>query len=108
MKQIIEKYFTIIVLVLLVLTFFKGCNDSRRLTKIETEITALRDSMVTKDNLFKVETNMTNTLNEFQGTLWGFGDSYTTLLNITGESKIENKSNEKAFKIIKDMNQNDK
>jgi len=100
MKQFIEKYFTIIVFVLLVFTFFKGCNDSRELTKVKNELSSLRDSVATKSDMREVKQFMTDT----QNTLWGFGDSYMTLLNITGESKIENKSNQKAMNKIKELN----
>jgi hypothetical protein len=96
MKQTIEKYFTIIVFILLIFTFFKGCNDSRELTKIKNEITVLRDSMATKSEIREVNKFMIET----QNTLWGFGDSYMTLLNITGESKIENKSNKAANEML--------
>jgi len=100
MKQFIEKYFTIIVFVLLVFTFFKGCNDSRELTKVKNDLSSLRDSVATKTEI-RV---MNKQIIEFQNTLWGFGDSYMTLLNITGESKIENKSNQKAMNKIKELN----
>jgi len=104
MKQFIEKYFTVIVFVLLIFTFFKGCNDSRELTKVKNELSSLRDSVATKSDMREVKQFMTDT----QNTLWGFGDSYMTLLNITGESKIENKSNQKAMNKIKELNLNKK
>lgn len=100
MKLFIEKNFTIIVFVLLIFTFFKGCNDSRELTKVKNELTCLRDSVATKSDMREVKQFMTDT----QNTLWGFGDSYMTLLNITGESKIENKSNQKVMNKIKELN----
>lgn len=100
MKQFIEKYFTIIVFVLLIFTFFKGCNDSRELTKVKNELSSLRDSVATKSDMRVVTKFMTDT----QNTLYGFGDSYMTLLNITGESKIENKSSQKAMNKIKELN----
>ena len=51
MKQFVEKYFTIIVLVVLVLTFFRGCGDSRELTTIKKEIQEIKDNTYTKDEL---------------------------------------------------------
>jgi hypothetical protein len=104
MKQFIEKYFTIIVFVLLVFTFFKGCNDSRELTKVKNELSSLRDSVATKSDI----RIMNQKTEEFQNVLYGFGDSYMTLLNITGESKIESKSSQKALSKIKELNLNKK
>lgn len=51
MKQFVEKYFTIIVLVVLVLTFFRGCGDSRELTTIKKEIQEIKDNTYTKEQL---------------------------------------------------------
>lgn len=51
MKKFIEKNFTIIVLVVTLLSFFKGCSDSREITKIKKEITIIKDSTFTKDEL---------------------------------------------------------
>ena len=41
MKKFIENNFTTIVLVIALLTFFKGCGDTRELSKIKKEITAI-------------------------------------------------------------------
>jgi thiamine biosynthesis lipoprotein ApbE len=54
MKQFIEKNFTTIVLVVLLLTFFKGCSDSREITKIKNEIKQIKDSTYTKKELIIV------------------------------------------------------
>lgn len=51
MKKFVEKNFTIIVLVIMVLTFFKGCSDSRQISAIKKEITAIKDSTYTKTEL---------------------------------------------------------
>ena len=51
MKQFIEKNFTMIVLVITLLTFFKGCSDSREITKIKNEIKTIKDSTYTKTEL---------------------------------------------------------
>ena len=51
MKKFIEKNFVVIVLVLTLLSFFKGCGDSRELSKIRKEITVIKDSTYTKDEL---------------------------------------------------------
>ena len=51
MKQFIQKNFTTIVLVIALLTFFKGCSDSREITKIKNEIKEIKDSTYTKQQL---------------------------------------------------------
>jgi Fe2+ transport system protein B len=51
MKQFLEKNFTVIVLVIVLLTFFKGCSDSREITKIKNEIKQIKDSTYTKSQL---------------------------------------------------------
>lgn len=51
MKQFVEKNFTVIVLVIVLLTFFKGCSDSREITKIKNEIKQIKDSTYTKSQL---------------------------------------------------------
>jgi hypothetical protein len=51
MKKFIETNFTVIVFVIALLSFFKGCSDSREITKIKNEIKAIKDSTYTKDEL---------------------------------------------------------
>lgn len=51
MKKFIEKNFTIIVFVIILLTFFKGCSDSREIVKIKNEIKELKDSTYKKTEL---------------------------------------------------------
>ena len=51
MKKFVEEKFTIIVLVLALLGFFKSCGDSREITKIRKEITELKDSTYSKNEL---------------------------------------------------------
>ena len=51
MKKFIENNFTMIVLVIALLTFFKGCSDSREITKIKNEIKEIKDSTYTKKEL---------------------------------------------------------
>lgn len=51
MKKFIEQNFVVIVLVIALLSFFKGCGDSRELSKIRKEITAIKDSTYTKEEL---------------------------------------------------------
>ena len=51
MKKFIENNFTTIVLVIALLTFFKGCGDTRELSKIKKEITAIKYSTYTKGEL---------------------------------------------------------
>jgi len=96
MREFIKQNFVTIVLIVVLLGFFKGCNDTREISKIRKELTTLKDSVATKSDI-----RVTNKkLEEFQGTLWGFGDSYSTLLNIVGETKIENKSTKEAFRMF--------
>lgn len=51
MKNFIQKNFTVIVLVIAVLTLFKSCGDSRELTKMRKEVQAIKDSTYTKVEL---------------------------------------------------------
>ena len=51
MKKFIENNFVIIVLAISLLGFFKSCGDSRELTKVRQEITAIKDSTYTKQEL---------------------------------------------------------
>jgi hypothetical protein len=51
MKNFIKNNFTIIVLVIAILSLFKSCGDSKELTKIKKEIQAIKDSTYTKDEL---------------------------------------------------------
>lgn len=46
MKEFLKKNFTIIVLVIAVLSFFKSCGDARELSKIRKEISAIKDSSI--------------------------------------------------------------
>ena len=51
MKNFIQKNFTVIVLVIAILTLFKSCGDSRELTKMRKEVQAIKDSTYTKIEL---------------------------------------------------------
>jgi len=55
MKKFIERYFTVIVLVILVFTFFRGCGDSREMSTIRKEMNELKEynqnHTYTKDEL---------------------------------------------------------
>ena len=51
MKKFIQNNFTVIVLVIALLGFFKSCGDSRDLSKIKKDIQAIKDSTYTKDQL---------------------------------------------------------
>lgn len=53
MKEFIKKNFTVIVLVIAVLSFFKSCGDGRELTAIKKEIKAIKDSSVTRDEFVR-------------------------------------------------------
>jgi hypothetical protein len=48
MKKFIQNNFTVIVLVIALLTFLKGCNDTKKLSNIEKEIRAIKASTYTK------------------------------------------------------------
>ena len=49
----IEKNFTVIVLVIAILSLFKSCGDTRELSKIKKEITIIKDSTFTKDEILR-------------------------------------------------------
>ena len=51
MKKFIQNNFTVIVLVITLLSFFKSCGDSRDISKIKKEIQSIKDSTYTKDEL---------------------------------------------------------
>jgi 5-methylcytosine-specific restriction endonuclease McrBC GTP-binding regulatory subunit McrB len=51
MKKFIETNFTVIVLVIALLSFFKSCGGTRELTKIKSDIKAIKDSTYTKQEL---------------------------------------------------------
>ena len=51
MKKFIEKNFVVIVLVIALLSFFKGCGDGRELAKMRKEVESIKDSTYTKTEL---------------------------------------------------------
>jgi uncharacterized membrane protein (DUF106 family) len=51
MKKFIQNNFTVIVLVIAVLTLFKSCGDSRELSNIKKEIKSIKDSTYNKTEL---------------------------------------------------------
>ena len=53
MKKFIEKNFLIIVLIISVLTFFKGCSDSRKITDLKSEVITLKQEQV-KENYIQL------------------------------------------------------
>ena len=53
MKEFIKKNFTVIVLVIAVLSFFKTCGDGRELASIKKEIREIKDSSVTQKEFNK-------------------------------------------------------
>ena len=97
MKQFIKENFTLIVFILLILSFLKGCNDSRELTKVKSEMKSLRDSVATKSEVRALNYEVDN----MRQTLWGFMDSYNFLLDKFTDSSIKNKANDKAWSIVK-------
>jgi hypothetical protein len=54
MKKFIQNNFTIIVFIITLLTFFKGCSDSREISKIRKNIETIKDSTYTKEE-FAIE-----------------------------------------------------
>lgn len=53
MKKFLENNFTIIVLLISLITLFKSCGDSRQLSKIKSEIKSIKDSTFTKEELLR-------------------------------------------------------
>lgn len=51
MKNFIKENFVTIVLVISLLTFFKGCSDSRKLNETKEEITEIKENTYTKEEL---------------------------------------------------------
>jgi len=51
MKKFIENNFTVVVFIILLLTYFKSCSDSREITKIKNEIKIIKDSTFLKKEL---------------------------------------------------------
>ena len=51
MKKFIETNFTVIVLVIALLSFFRSCAETRDVTKIKKEIQTIKDSTFTKDEI---------------------------------------------------------
>lgn len=104
MKQFIEKNFTIIVLVILLLTFFKGCNDGRELTKIKNEISVLRDSVATKSDIRSLDIKT----EDLKNSIWGFMDSQNFIMNNFIDQNVKKKATDEALQIysnkIKELN----
>ena len=53
MKEFIKKNFTVIVLIIAVLSFFKSCGDARELTAIKKEIRAIKDSSIMREEFVR-------------------------------------------------------
>jgi hypothetical protein len=51
MKKFIENNFVVIVLVITLLGLFKGCGDSRELTKMRKEVEIIKKTTYTKEEL---------------------------------------------------------
>ena len=51
MKIFIQNNFTVIVLVIAVLSLFKSCGDSRELSKMRKEVESIKDSTYSKSEL---------------------------------------------------------
>jgi hypothetical protein len=96
MKNFIEKNFTIIVFIVLILIFFKGCNDSRKLSSLETKFAALKDSIATKNDINKIYEKT----DELQNTIYGFGNSFSFVMNKFVDTSIDNKATNKAFDMF--------
>jgi hypothetical protein len=48
MKKFVQENFTVIVLAIAVLTFFKGCGDTREISKVRKEMTDLEKRLEVK------------------------------------------------------------
>lgn len=51
MKEFLKKNFTVIVLAIAVLSFFKSCGDSRELSKLRTEVQTLKETQATQEEI---------------------------------------------------------
>lgn len=51
MKTFIQKNFIIIVVIVMILTFFKSCSDSRNISQLKKQVTELKDSLYNKNDL---------------------------------------------------------
>ena len=51
MKKFVQENFVVIVLAIALLTFFKGCSDSRELSKVKKDRQSIKDSTFTKAEL---------------------------------------------------------
>lgn len=51
MKEFIKKNFTVIVLVIVVLSFFKSCGDSRELQKLRKEVEVVKEQSASKEEI---------------------------------------------------------
>lgn len=51
MKKFLQDNFYVILVVFLVLGFFKSCSDGRELSKLRKEVTIIKDSTYTKSQL---------------------------------------------------------
>ena len=51
MKKFVENNFTVIVLVIALLGFFKSCGDGRELSKMRKEVETIKDSTYPKEEL---------------------------------------------------------
>jgi hypothetical protein len=51
MKKFVQNNFTVIVLVIALLGFFKSCGDGRELSKMRKEVQSIKDSTYTKEEL---------------------------------------------------------
>lgn len=104
MKQFIEKNFIVIVFIVLVFTFFKGCNDSRELAKIKNEIASLRDSVATKSEIRYLDSKT----EDLKNSLWGFMDSQNFIMGNFIDQNVKKKATDEALKIysnkIKELN----
>jgi hypothetical protein len=51
MKKFVQNNFTVIVLVIAILGFFKSCGDGRELSKMRKEVQSIKDYTYTKEEL---------------------------------------------------------
>ena len=84
MKKFIQNNFTIIVLVIAILGFFKSCGEARDIAKIKNEIKAIKDSTYTKDEL-----NRELKISGLEAEKRMIQATYRTLLDVRRQTEIE-------------------
>ena len=85
MKKFIETNFTVIVLVITLLSLFKSCGDSRELTRVKNEIKEIKENTFTKDELLRELT-----ISGLESEKRMIQATDRTLLDVRRQTEIEN------------------